>query len=354
MTTTTLQQPQHHYDDYRSLVESYFDNGWTDGLPIVPPTVDRVAESIEFLGRAPDAVIGTIPTQDVVVTVEQVVVNAVMAGCALKEMPLAVAAIAALLQPKSNAHGTTGSLASPAHMVLVSGPARYDLGINCRAGCFGPGSRPNAVVGRTIRLVLRNCCNAIPGFADRGAFSQPGRYSFCFGEDEEGSTWVPIHVERGFAPGANVATVSSFTQMYALRDVSSEPRDLLRRFATIARSRPVHEDHALGKERTVLVVFGPEHRDRLVAAGWSKQDVREFLFPLLIAHPSGAPDEDLVDVRGGRAEDKWGVGIEGGVAESRFGLLTPEGLQIAAAGGPGLALSWVFYPHWSPLVSSQF
>ena len=84
MTTTTLHQPQHHYHDYRSLVESYFDNGWTDGLPIVPPTVDRVAECIEFLGRAPDIVIGTIPTQDVVVTVEQVVVNAVMAGCALR------------------------------------------------------------------------------------------------------------------------------------------------------------------------------------------------------------------------------------------------------------------------------
>ena len=188
-------------------------------------------------------------------------------------MPLAVAAIAALLQPKSNAHGTTGSLASPAHMVLVSGPARHDLGINCRSGCFGPGSRPNAVVGRTIRLVLRNCCNAIPGFADRGAFSQPARYSFCFGEDEEGSTWVPIHVERGFAPDANVATVSSFTQMYALRDVSNDqPCDLLRRFASMARSRPVHRRPCTwqGTNRPRRLrprASRPSRRRRLVEAG---------------------------------------------------------------------------------------
>jgi hypothetical protein len=232
-------------------------------------------------------------------------------------------------------------------MVLINGPARRHLEINCTAGCFGPGTRANATIGRALRLVIRNCCNAVPGFADRAALSQPARYSFCFGEDEEGSDWTHLHVERGFAPVANVATVSSFTDMSALRDLDSRtPEELLARFASMARSRPVHVDHALGDDRTVLVVFGPEHRAMLSGSGWTKQRIREYLHPLLTAPPTD------VDATG--RPYGWGMHGEGGERESTFGLPEPGGLLITAAGGRGLGLSYIFYPHWSAAVSRRF
>jgi hypothetical protein len=345
--TVTLQQPDRRYETYRSFADDYADSGWTDGLPVLPPTVERVREVLKELALEPDEILGGIPTQDVSVTAEQVVINAIMAGCLAAYMPLVISAARAFLDPKSNAHGTTGSLASPAHMVLVNGPARASLDIRCAAGCFGPGGRANATIGRALRLVIRNCCNAIPGLADRAAFSQPARYSFCFGEDEESSNWVPLHVERGFAPEDNVVTVSSFTEMYLFRDLQSRnPEELLRRFASVARSRPVHVDHALGEDRTVLLVVGPEHRALLQAAGWAKQDVRDYMYPLLTA-PATAVDSE------GRALG-WGLGPEGGEEECTFGLPNPNGLLLAAAGGRGFGASVVFYPHWSAAVSRRF
>jgi hypothetical protein len=346
MTAATTQPPR-RYDSYAQFAEYYSESGWTDGLPIVPPTVQKVRSELRYLGLDPRDPLGDIPSQDVTVLAEHVVVNAVMAGCRREHLPVVIAAVRAFLEPEANAHGTTGSLASPAHMVLVNGPARKTLDINCTAGCFGPGRRSNAVIGRALRLVIRNCCNAIPGFADRAAFSQPARYSFCFGEDEESGVWTPLHEERGFHRDDNVVTVASFTEMYALRDVASQsPEDLLKRLASVARGRPVHVDHVLGDKRTVLFVFGPEHRSLLATNDWTKQDVRAFLFPLLVAPPT------TLDIDG--RPYGWGSHAEGGLEESTFGLPRPEGILIATAGGAGMGLTYVFYPHWSAAVSRRF
>jgi len=158
---------------------------------------------------------------------------------------------------------------------------------------------------------------------------------------------LPMHVERGFAPDDNVVTVASFTENYALRDLDSRtPEELLKRFASMARSRPVHVDYALGLDRTVLIVIGPEHRALLEAHGWSKQQVRDCLYPLLTAPPTNVDDEGNPQA--------WGLGVEGGELESNIGLPAPEGLLLATAGGTGLGLSFMFYPHWSAAVSRRF
>ncbi len=317
---TTLQAPRHHYTSDAALVEDYFERGWTDGLPIVPPTPERVGQFLAAADLPPEAVIGEVPTREVVVTAEQVAINAVMAGCRSEYLPVVVAATRAHLSEKGNCHSTTGTLSGAAQVVIVNGPARTALDINCTAGCFGPGWRANATIGRALRLVIRNVCRSIPNFLDRASFSTPARYSFCFGEDEEGSGWVPLSVERGHPVGASAVTVASMMTMGAATDfVSRTPEGLVGSIARTIRQRGTAGDVWLGEDTSVVVVVGPEHRRYFLEAGWSKSDVRAALWPLLTE-----PRRD-------------GEGI--------VKLGRPEGLLLVAAGGPGMAETWILFPH---------
>ena len=308
------------YDDREALVEDYHRRGWTDGLPIVPPDPDTVELFLAAVGLDPAEVLGAVPTREVIVTAEQVAINAVMAGCRPEYMPVVVAAVRAHLSDKANCHSTTGTLSGAAQVVIVNGPVRTELDINCAAGCFGPGWRANATIGRALRLVIRNVCRAIPNFLDRGSFSTPARYSFCFGEDEEASPWVPLHVERGLPAGSSAVTVHSTMLTLPSSDfVSRTPEGILDTLARTLRRQGTAGDRWLGEGTNVVVVMGPEHRRYLVEAGWSKADVRAYLWPRL-KEPQG-PGEGVVKL--GR----------------------PEGLLLVAAGGPGMAESWVMFPH---------
>jgi hypothetical protein len=343
-----LEQPKAQYRSYAELLNGYHAAGWTDGLPIVPPTPAKVAAFLEVVRLAPGEIVGTVPTREITVTAEQVAINAVMAGCKPGYMPLVVAAARAHLSPKGNCHSTTATLGGAVHIVLVNGPARNDLGILCREGAFGPGSRANATIGRALRLMIRNACRAIPGFVDRATYSHPGRYSACFGEDEEGGDrpggrgWNPLHVERGFDRDTNVVTVYALTDLYGYRDTTSRtPEALLDGLIRTARSRPISDDQHAGKDRAVLFVFCPEHRDLLIDAGWSKRRIQDYMFPKLVApHTHGAG-----------YDDNWGTVPVGGVGESRFCLEKPEGVLAFGAGGRGLGASWIFYPHLAAAVS---
>ena len=131
-----------------------------------------------------------------------------MAGCRPEYAPVVIAAVRAHLHEKGNCHSTTGTLSGAAQVVIVNGPGRQQLDVNCTAGCFGPGWRANATIGRALRLVIRNVCRAVPDFLDRASFSTPARYTLCFGEDEEGSDWLPLSVERGVPAGTSAVTVA--------------------------------------------------------------------------------------------------------------------------------------------------
>jgi hypothetical protein len=158
-----LTAPQHRYDSYAELVDDYFARGWTDGLPVVPPTPAAVEAGLEYAGLDPGQVIGTVPSWDVVIDAEHVAINAVMAGCKPEYLPVVVAAVTALTQPEQNVHSATATLASNWQAVIVNGPIRNELGIKCDQGCMGPGFRANATIGRALRLVVRNVMGAIPG-----------------------------------------------------------------------------------------------------------------------------------------------------------------------------------------------
>ena len=158
-----LTAEQHEYDDFDALQDDYHRRGWTDGLPVVPPTPERVELFLAAGGIGAAEVIGTVPTRDVVVTGEHVAINAVMAGCAPEYMPVVLAAVRAHLDEMANCHSTTGTLSGAAQMVVVNGPVRTEIGVHGGAGCFGPGWRANATIGRALRLVIRNACRAVPG-----------------------------------------------------------------------------------------------------------------------------------------------------------------------------------------------
>ncbi len=316
----TLQAERHTFQDWDDVQDAYYKRGWTDGLPIVPPTPDKVEQFLAYAGLESGEVLGTIPTREVTTTAEHVAINAVMAGCQVEYMPVVVAAIRAILEDKGHAHSTTGSLWGPAHPVIVNGPIRRELDINSEAACFGPGWRANATIGRALRLVVRNVFRGIPGFLDRATFSTPARYTWCFGEDEENSPWKPLHVERGFSPEQSTATVFAVTlASIAGDDRSRTPEGVLDTLVATTRKGGVIGDKWLGDNVNVIMILGREHSRYLWEAGWSKDDMRDYMFPRIMEPP--------------------------GAGESTVKLGKPEGILIVAAGGWGMAQTWILHPH---------
>lgn len=312
-----LRAERHHYPDYASLLEDYYERGWTDGLPVVPPTPERVERFLDEAGLAADVVLGAVPTRDVVVTAEHAAINAVMAGCRPEYFPTVVAAVRAHLHEKANCHSTTGTLSGASQIVVVNGPVRNEIGIECRGACFGPGFRANATIGRALRLVIRNVCRAVPGVFDRASLSTPFRYSFCFGEDEEANDWLPLHVERGLAPEQSAVTVHSTMVVWEVMDyVARTPEAIADGWLAEILKKGVYADRFVA-EANLLIVVSAEHQRRFAEAGWSKADLRRYLWERCQASPEA----------------------------QRIMLAGPEGFLVVGAGGPGHATTWLFFPH---------
>lgn len=317
----------HTYPDYDALFDDYVERGWTDGMPVMPPTPEKVEQFLKSAGLEADAVLGEVPTREVVVTAEHAAINAVMAGCRPEYMPVVVSALRAHLHEKANCHSTTGTLSGASQIAIINGPIRRELGIQCEEACFGPGWRANATIGRALRLVIRNVCRAIPGVLDRASFSSPLRYSFCFGENEEASDWRPMHVERGFAPEASTVTVHSTMNFVTCVDFTSRsPEDVCESWLVMLRRYGVFTDRFLGDGQNVLLVVGPEHQRYFLEAGWSKDDIRQYLWPRF---------------------QKPGPG------ERPVNLGSPEGMLLVAAGGPGMAETWFFFPHLAWAITEE-
>jgi hypothetical protein len=339
--TMTFSQRNLGFDDYDAFLDDLVARGGTDGLPVVPPTKARVRAALDAAGLEPADILGEIRTREVVLDAERVAINTVMAGCRPEYTPVVVAAVRAWSHAIANGHGTTATLAGSAHPVVVNGPVARQLGFNGAGGCLGPGHRANATVGRALRLVMRNMAWAIPGFSDRAAFSQPGRYSFCLAEDEKGTAWNPLHVERGWAAEDDVVTVASNTDYFTFAGDGDDPELLLDRLASLARARPIHVDRFVGEWRSVLILVGPAHRRVLEGHGWSKAAVRAYLHPRLTAPHTFEPDRRAV----------WGTEPTGSVGEYAFYLPRAENIHLIAAGGPA-SPTLVLYPHQSGAVSA--
>ncbi|MCE3000963.1 MAG: thioredoxin, partial [Betaproteobacteria bacterium] len=194
-------------DDEGSAIELCYANGWTDGLPVIPPTASRIAAMLEAGGLEPGKQLSFIENRQVSVTAEKVAINAVMAGCKPEFMPVITATVEALADPLYGYHGPATSTGGSAVFMLVNGPIAKQLNINSGDNVFGQGWRANATIGRAIRLVMQNVIGTTPGVLDRSSLGHPGKYTFCIAENEVDSPWPPFHTTRGFKPEHNAVTI---------------------------------------------------------------------------------------------------------------------------------------------------
>lgn len=307
--------------DARDLIEFYYEKGWTDGLPVAPPTEESVGAMLAAGGYTGSEVLGEIPDRHATVTADKVAINAVLAGCLPEYMPVVAAAVKGICDPNYCYHGAATSTGGSAVTLLVNGPIAVKLGINARENLLGPGVRANATIGRAMRLIMMNAINTRPGKLDRSTLGSPGKYSLCFAENEADSPWEPFHVERGFAAGESTVTVfasEGLIQIY--NQLSNTAEQLLLPFADAMGN--LGSMNIAGQAQLMVIIAG-EHCETLRKNGWSKQQVREYL------HEHSA--RTVAEVK--RAGRLAGPEKPGDESAQRHPTKLPEDILIVAAGG---------------------
>jgi len=298
--------------------ERAYEEGWTDGLPVIPATEETVQPFVAAAGRPADEVIGIIPPRKGPATIEAIAVNALMAGCRPEYMPVVIAALEGMTDPGFPLEPMQVSTNAMAPFLLVNGPVRRRLDINSGIGCLGPGWRANATIGRAIRLTLINVGGALPGVYSKSTFSSPLRYSYMCGENEEDNPWVPYHVEHGYAREQSTVTVfraANFCNISGGEGIG--PDEILRH---IASNMPPASGGG-----GVLLLLGVNHTQSLHEAGLTKRDIRQRIWELA-RFPASLYAKAFADYqrRMGRGD-----------ADTIWRAKDPEEIRVVVAGGPG-------------------
>ncbi len=252
--------------------EVWFERGVTDGLPVVPPTRERVERMLAGTRRDRHEVLGEMPPNYGRLTVEKAAINAVMAGCRPEYLPVVIAAAECACDPAFNLHGVATSTHFSAPLVLVNGPVRARIGLNASFGVFGPGFRANATIGRALRLLMINIGGARPGETSMSTFGHPGRYTYCIAENEEASPWPPYHVDRGFPADRSTVTLFAGEGPHGISDHASRTARALAGSLGWSMAGLWNSKHFPLYSHTMLVV-GPEHARTFADDGWSKADL---------------------------------------------------------------------------------
>ena len=314
-------------------IEACFDRGWTDGLPVVPPTPARVLRMLAGTTRRPDEVLGLVPPDLAPCTVEKVAINAVMAGCKPELLPIVLAAVEAALVDEFGMHGILCTTMFAGPLVIVNGPMGRRVGVNSGVNALGQGHRANATIGRALQLVIRNVGGGRPGEVDRATLGTPGKYTFCFAEAEE-SVWEPLSVQRGFSRETSTVTLFAGEGVQGVVDQKSRtPESLAKSFALCLRA----VDHPkLAMAGDAVLVVSPDHCRVFIEAGWSKARLLDELTTLLML-----PGDEMVVGAGGIAE-----GVPANMAGKPVPKFRPGGLLIVRAGG-GAGLFSAIIAGWA-------
>jgi hypothetical protein len=332
MSEQPLLSAAYEVDDAYAANELFQDNGWTDGLPIVPPTEALVRRFLDVAGLAATATVGTEPVRRRRITAEKTAIAAVMAGCRAEYMPVVVALVRAVCDPAFGLHGCSASTGGSAPFVVVNGPVRRELGMNATHNALANGSRANATIGRTLRLLIINVLGGVPGRLDRSTLGHPGKFTFCVAEDEEDSPWPALATERGVPAGVSAVTVLAAESPHqVMNEWTREPREILETYAAAIRANMLTYSIWAGN---YALVIGKQQREIMTAAGWSKQNIRECVF-------------DLARVK----RSEWRTVGKGAIAGRRdeekvyTALRSPDDLLVVAAGGPAGGFGAVV-PPW--------
>lgn len=307
--------------DIEKISHDFYMRKLTDGLPIIPPTRDKVDKFLQYTDHDPDELIAVLQPKQGKATIEKVAINAVMAGCIPAFMPLIQHIISAVSQERFNLPGVNATTHPTAICTILNGPISREISINSGAGCLGPGNIANATIGRALRLCLMNIAGAVPGIMDHATMGSPAKYSFCFGEDENVNTWEPLHVERGFNQDDSTVTVMAVDSPQNVNDHrSTNAEDLLDTIIDTLSVAGCNNSHVPGE---LLVIMGPEHAQTILKNGWEKTDVKKYI------HENTAISVELGDRGGRKLDDQWIDNDEVKLTRS------PDDVIIVIAGGPG-------------------
>jgi hypothetical protein len=317
--------------DFAAAQELYHSNGWTDGLPVVPPTEDAVAACLEWALMPPEQLIGIEPVRAQPITAEKLAINAVMAGCLPMHFPVVATAWQAMMQDEFLLHGTSSSTGGCAVLAIINGPVRREIGANATFNALANSDRATAVIGRALRLALINLLDVRPGGIDRTTLGHPGKFSYCLAEDEEDTSWEPLSVVRGIPHGTSAVTVmAAMAPRQIMNEWTTDPREILETFAAEMRANQLHYSIYSGN---YAIVIPKQLREPIEDAGWTKNDIAEFIH---------------ARARIRRAE--WADVGKSAVVRDRgdsiyTALESPDHLLVVAAGGPAGGFGAVI-PPW--------
>jgi hypothetical protein len=315
-------------DDLDAINRLYRERRWSDGLPIVPPTLERVERTLRHTQRARDEVVAQIAPGFGAASVERIAINAVLAGCDPEYLPVVIAATEAVASPEFNLQGIQATTNSVAVWVIVNGPVAGKLGVNGAFNCLGQGTWANATIGRSLRLVLQNIGGALPGEMDRATHGQPGKYTFCCAENEQANPWEPLHVERGHDREASTVTVVGAEGTMNMNTHTKETGELVRAIAETMMHPPSNEYTHGGEPWLVL---SPEHAEILARAGWSKAELKRRLWEGSKMPASRMTQKDLLRVHDSRSAELGEIG-----PDTLLPICpSPEDIWLIVAGGPG-------------------
>lgn len=340
-SASTLQSTTYDLADALDAIELYQQNGWTDGLPIVPPTEERVREFLAEAGLAPNQAIGVEPVRQRPIVAEKVAINAVMAGCLPAYFPVVVACLRAMCVDDFNLHGSTASTGGSAQFIVVNGPIRTKIGMNATHGVLGNSSRANATIGRAVRLALINILGVIPGQLDRATLGHPGKFTYCIAEDEDDSPWLPLAQERGSPAGTSAVTVmAGEAPRQIMNEWTHDPEEICETIAAEIRHNMLTYSIWPGNYGLVIP---KQLRDVLAAAGWQKREIREYVF-----RSARVRRRDWATVGKGNLVDRGG-----GPDQEFLALREPDDLLVVAAGGPAGGYAAIIPPWLGPRSHAQ-
>jgi hypothetical protein len=308
--------------DAEDEMEMMFARGWTDGLPVVPPTEARVMRMLDGTSRAPSDVVAVVPPDLVEVTVEKVAIAAVMAGCLPEYLPWVLTAVEAVCNDEFNMHGVLATTMPVGPVIVCSGPGTRAIGMNAGGNALGQGNRANSTIGRALQLVVRNVGGGRPGEVDRATHGNPGKIGFCFAEIDTDSPYGTLAGEHGIPAGVDALTVFAGEGPRCVVDQLSRDPDSLARTMAACLQTLHHPKLVLGFD--AILVMGPEHARVFADAGWDRQQIVAGIGEHLTR-----PGTDLVRGAGGMAE-----GLPESFADApALPKFRPGGLLLTYAGG---------------------